>query len=91
MKRQQDIQRTLEDFKGVKNNPRNQICKQRVFFAKIKNEKEEIITSRKGVANVFGELYKKKTSTMNKKKLNKKSVRTKMRAAPMCITTTPMR
>ena len=62
-----------------------------MFFAKIKNEKGEIITSRKGVANVFGELYKKNTSKMNKKKLNKKSVRMKMRAAPVCITTTPMR
>ena len=28
-------------------------------ITKIKNEKREIITSRKGIANVFGEFYKK--------------------------------
>ena len=30
----------------------------RVLITKIKNEKGEIITSRKGIANVFGEFYK---------------------------------
>ena len=59
MKRKQDTQRILEDFKGVKNIPGIKSAKKRVFITKIKNEKGEIITSRKGIANVFGEFYKK--------------------------------
>ena len=91
MKRQQDIQRIFEDFKGVKNIPGIKSEKKRVVITKKENERGKIITSRKGIANVFGKLYKKYTTTMNKNKLNKKSVRMKMRAASMCITTTPMR
>ena len=66
MKRQQDIQRTLEDFKGVKNIPGIKSAKKRVLITKIKNEKGEIITSRKGIANVFGEFYKKFSTTKKK-------------------------
>ena len=60
MKRQQDIQRIFEDFKGVKNIPGIKSAKKKVLITKIKNEKGEIITSRKGISNVFGDLYKKK-------------------------------
>ena len=49
--------------------------------------KEESSRLGKGIANVFGEFYKNYTTTMSKTKLNK---RMKMRAAPMCIKTTPM-
>ena len=91
MKKQQDIQIILEDFKGVKNIPGIKSAKKSVLIIKIKNEKGETITSRKGMANVFGEFYKKYTTTMNKKNLNKKPERMKMRAAPICITTTQMR
>ena len=84
MKRQQDIQRILEDLKEVKNIPGVKSAKKRVLITKIK-------TSRKGIANVFGEFHKKITTTMNKKKLNKKSVRMKMRAASMCTAVTPMK
>ena len=59
MKRQQDIQRILEDFKGVKNIPGIKSAKRRVLITKIKNEKGEVITSRRGIANVFGEFCKK--------------------------------
>ena len=59
MKRQQDTQRKLEDFKCVKNIPGINSAKKRVFITKIKNEKGEIITSRKGIADVFGEFHKK--------------------------------
>ena len=58
-KRQQVIQRILQDFKGVSNIPGIKTAKRRVLITKIKNEREEIITSRKGTANVFGEFYKK--------------------------------
>ena len=59
MKRQHDIQRILEDFKGVSNIPGIKSAKKKVLIRKIKNERGEIITSRKGIANVFGEFYKK--------------------------------
>ena len=66
-----DIQRILEDFKGVKNIPGIKSAKKRVLITKIKNEKGEIITSRKGIADVFGEFYKKYTKTMSKMNQNK--------------------
>ena len=59
MKRQMDIQRILEDFKGIRNIPGIKSALKRVLITKIKNEKGECITSRKGLADVFGELYKK--------------------------------
>ena len=59
VKRQQVIQRILEDFKGVSNIPGIKSAKKKVLITKIKNERGEIITSRKGIANVFGEFYKK--------------------------------
>ena len=59
MKRQMDIQRILEDFKGVRNIPGIKSAKKRVLITKIKNEKGECITSRKGIADVFGEFYEK--------------------------------
>ena len=59
MKRQQDIQKILEDFKGVMNIPGTKSAKRKVLITKVKNEKGEIITSRKGIANVFGSSTKK--------------------------------
>ena len=58
MERQRDIQRILEEFKGVKNIPGIKSAKKRVLITKRRNEKGEIITSRKGIANVFREFYK---------------------------------
>ena len=59
MKRQQDIQRILEDFKGVRNITGIKSAKKKVLITKIKNDKGECITSRKGIADVFGEFYKR--------------------------------
>ena len=59
MKRQQNIQRLLEEFKGVRNIPGIKTAKKRVLVAKIKNDKGECITSRKGIADAFGEFYKR--------------------------------
>ena len=53
-----DIQRILEDFKGVKNIPRIKSAKKIVLITMMKSEKQEIITSRKGIANVFGKFCK---------------------------------
>ena len=59
MKRQQDIHRILEDFKGVRNIPGIKSAQKRVLVTKMKNDKGEWITSRKGIADVFGEFYKR--------------------------------
>ena len=59
MKRHQDIERILEEFKGVRNIPRIKTAKKRVLITKIKNDKGERITSRKGIADAFGEFYKR--------------------------------
>ena len=59
MKRQQDIQRILKEFKGVRNIPGIKSAKKKVLITKIKNDKGECITSRKGIADVFGEFYKR--------------------------------
>ena len=59
MKRQQDIERILQEFKGVRNIPRIKTAKKRVLITKIKNKKGECITSRKGIGDTFGEFYKR--------------------------------
>ena len=59
MKRQQDIQRILEEFKGVRNIPGIKTAKKKVLITKIKNDEGECVTSRKGIADFFGEFYKR--------------------------------
>ena len=59
MKRQQDIQRILEDLKGVRNIPGIKSAKKKVLITKIENDNGESITSRKGIADFFGEFYKR--------------------------------
>ena len=59
MKRQKDIQRILEEFKGVRNIPGIKTAEKKVLITKIKNDKGECITSRKGIADVFGQFYKR--------------------------------
>ena len=59
VKRREVIQRILEEFKGVSNTPGIKSAKKEVLITKIKNERGNIIRSRKGIANIFGELYKK--------------------------------
>ena len=59
MKRHHDIERILEEFKGVRNIPRIKTAKKRVLITKIKNKEGECITSRKGIADTFGDFYKR--------------------------------
>ena len=59
VKRQQEIQKIPEDFKGVSSIPGINSAKKKVLITKIKNERGENMTSRTGIANVFGEFYKK--------------------------------
>ena len=59
VKRHHDIERILEEFKGVRNIPRIKTAKKRVLITKIKNKEGECITSRKGIADTYGEFYKR--------------------------------
>ena len=59
MKRQHDIERILEEFKGIRNITRVKSAKKRIFITRIRNTRGESITSRKGIADTFGEFYKK--------------------------------
>ena len=56
---QEEIQRILEDFKGIRNIPGIKSARRGILITKIENEKGEVITSRKEIANVFGEVHKK--------------------------------
>ena len=60
MKRQQDIERLLEEFKGVRNIPRIKTAKKRVLTTKVKNEKGEMYhLSKRNCRCFFGEFYKR--------------------------------
>ena len=89
MKIQQVVQRILEDFKGVSNIPGIKSAKKKMLITKIKNERGEIITSREGIATVFGKFYKNYTTTMSKTNMNEKSEKMEMKAALTCTSTTP--
>ena len=58
-KRQQDIERILVKFKGVRIILGIKTAKKRVLIIKRKNEKGEGITSRKGIADAFGGFHKR--------------------------------
>ena len=59
MKRHHDIERILEEFKGVRNIPRIKTAKKRVLITKVKDKEGECVTSRKGIADTFGDFYKR--------------------------------
>ena len=86
----EDIQRILEDFKGVRNIPGIKSAKKKVL-TKIKNEKGKSSRLEKGLPMSLENSTNKFATTMKKENLNLKSRRMKMRAASMCMTTTPMR
>ena len=54
-KRQEKIQRILEEFRGTKENHASKNGRKRMFIPKVKNDEGETITWRKVIANVFGE------------------------------------
>ena len=87
----EEIQRILEDFKGIRNFSEIKYARRRVLITRIKNEKGEVITSSKGIANVFGNSTKNYTMTKNTKKLNWNMKRRKLNAASMCTTETRVR
>ena len=49
----------MKSLKSVRNIPGIKTTKKRVLFTKIKNDKGECITSRKGIADALGEFYKR--------------------------------
>ena len=58
-RRQEKIQRILEAFRGIKNISNIKSAKKETLIPKVNNEKGETVTSRKGIANVFGEFCSK--------------------------------
>ena len=58
-RRHEQIQRILEEFKGIKNISNIKSAKKRIFTPKIKNEKGEVIKLRKLIANGFVEFHSK--------------------------------
>ena len=58
-RRQEKIQRILEAFRGIKNISNIKSAKKKTLIPKVNNEKGETVTSRKGIANVFGKFCSK--------------------------------
>ena len=58
-KRKEAIQEILEKFRGIKNTSQIKPARKKTLILKTKNEKGETVTSRKGIANVFGEFHNK--------------------------------
>ena len=58
-KRQETIQRILEEFRGIKNVSGIESAKKRVLIPKVYNDKGDTTTWREGIANVFGEFNSK--------------------------------
>ena len=72
MKRQQDIEIILEEFRGVRNILRTKTAKKRVLITKIRNEKGECITSRKELQMLLENSTKDSTKTVKKMTPNMK-------------------
>ena len=72
MKRQQDIERILEEFKGIRDIPRIKTAKKRVLITKIKNEKGERITYRKKSPMLLENSTKDSTRTVKEMTPNMK-------------------
>ena len=70
MKRQMDIQRILEDFKGIRIIPAIKSAKKRVLITQIKNEKGESITEKELQMSLEDSIIND-IMTMSKMNLNK--------------------
>ena len=57
MKRQETIQKILEEVKGTRNISSIKSVKKRILIPKIKNKEGETIKTRQGIANVFAKFY----------------------------------
>ena len=92
MKRQMDIQRILEDFKGVRNIPGIKSAKKRVHITK-KKKRERRNASHLGKELPMSLVNSTKNFTKTKRKMNqnKNLVKMKTTAALTCTTTIPKR
>ena len=59
IKKTRKDRRMLEKIKGIKKISSIKPAEKRTLIPKMKNEKGEVITSRKGIANALGEFYSK--------------------------------
>ena len=66
-KRQEKIQQTLEEIRGIKSFSCVKTERKSTLIPKVKNDTGETITYRKGIANVFGEFYSKLYAKLEKK------------------------
>ena len=57
--RQEKIQRILEELRCINSFSCSKCGRKKTLIPKVKNDKGETITSRKVIANVFGEFYSK--------------------------------
>ena len=74
-RRKEKIQQIQEEFKGVKNFSSIKSQRKRTLIPKIKHEKGEVITSRKGIANVFGDSTSNSSQKISVMKRNRNSTR----------------
>ena len=58
-KKKEAMKQILEKFSGIKKISQIQSARKKTLILKMKNEKRETVTSRKGIANVFGEFHSK--------------------------------
>ena len=76
LKRQQEIQKNLDDFKGVSNIPRIKSAQKKVLITKIKNEKEKSLHHVKGSPMSLVNSTKNFTTTLSKTNMEMKATLT---------------
>ena len=89
--RREEIQRILEDFKGIKKIPGIKSAKKKSAHHQDKEWERRSHYVTEGNCQCLWWILKNCTTTKNTKKLNKKTKRVKMKAAPMCKTKTQVR
>ena len=57
MKRQEKIQKILEEVRGTRNISSVKSVKKRILITKFKNKEGETVKTRQGIANVFAKFY----------------------------------
>ena len=89
--KRQEIQRMLEDFKGIRRIPGIKSARRRVLITKMRTRKAKSLHQGRELPMSFGKSTKHNTMTKNTKKLNRNMKRMKLKEASMCTTGTRMR
>ena len=58
-RKHEEVQHLLEEFRGINNISSIASARKKTLIPKIITKKDDIITSREGIANVFGKLHSK--------------------------------